>query len=74
MSELRTANRPAAACRDFGIARKAAYPWPARFDAGQPPRRSTDWPTSAGRCRRLAGDRATVPGAIGFHRAVNLET
>ena len=25
------------------------------------------------RCRRLAGDRATVMGAIGFHWAVNLE-
>ena len=26
------------------------------------------------RCRRLADDRATVLGAIGFHWAVNLET
>jgi hypothetical protein len=26
------------------------------------------------RCRKLAGDRATVKGAIGFHWAVNLET
>lgn len=26
------------------------------------------------RCKRLAGDRATVKGAIGFHWAVNLET
>ena len=25
------------------------------------------------RCRRLAGDRPTVKGAIGFHWAVNLE-
>jgi transposase len=28
----------------------------------------------AGRCRRLAGDRATVKGAIGFRWAANLET
>ena len=27
-----------------------------------------------GRCKRLAGDRVTVKGAIGFHWAVNLET
>ena len=25
------------------------------------------------RCRKLAGDRATVSGALGFHWAVNLE-
>ncbi len=28
----------------------------------------------AGRCRRLADDRAAVLGAIGFHWAVNLDT
>jgi hypothetical protein len=27
----------------------------------------------ARRCQRLADDRATVKGATGFHRAVNLE-
>jgi transposase InsO family protein len=34
---VRTAQRPvAAACRDFGISRKTAYKWLARFDAQQP--------------------------------------
>ena len=34
---VRTAKRPvAAACRDFGISRKTAYKWLARFDAQEP--------------------------------------